>query len=282
MLHMLAFFFGAFVLCLNISHCLLNHTNIQFVQCTVRLSSFSPVDFISVRIWYTATHCHKNSSYSTTLTSVFFSLSEWLSLDVEIHRKKNRISETTPDWTCEYEKVRAKTPIFTRHTATKRECNEQCNAQRSTYVHTITARAKKTTAHRSIARITIYKYILCSAFNLIVGIAVVVAVVVVVVVVAVFVVIVIVRTFYSQRFWIVVALPRCRRRFYYYAQHIRFILLLLLFASWLDSYEMLLIRIAYFVWFFFAHCTAIYFFVWITCVRSYHSPKSFMDISMAG
>lgn len=44
-----------------------------------------------------------------------------------------------------------------------------------------------------------------------------------------------------------------RRWFYYYAQHIRFILLLLLFASWLDSYEML----AYFVWFFFFSLSAL-------------------------
>lgn len=101
---------------------------------------------------------------------------------------------------------------------------------------------KKTTAHRSIARITIYKYILCSAFNLIVGIAVV----------AVFVVIV--EDILNCRLERVTSLcrGRCRRWFYYYAQHIRFILLLLLFASWLDSCAMLLFCCL-------VLCTAIYF-----------------------
>jgi len=66
------------------------------------------------------------------------------------------------------------------HDKLPRNGNATSNAKRA--VHTITAQ-KKTTAHRSIARITIYKYILCSAFNLIVAIAVVVVVVVVAVIV---------------------------------------------------------------------------------------------------
>lgn len=178
--------------------------NIQFVQCTVFLS-FSPVYFVSVL--FVAWKCtHENISYLTTLAffSLSLSLNDYLLLSRFTNtigwRKKNRKKNQQHRLNMQVRKVRAKTPIFTRHTATKRECNEQCKAQ---YTYNSQKGKKNHRAHRSIARITIYKYILCSAFNLIVAIAVVD----VVVVVAVFVVIVIVDVLLKG---FELSLPRCR------------------------------------------------------------------------
>lgn len=121
--------------------------NIQFVQCTVFLS-FSPVYFVSVL--FVAWKCtHENISYLTTLAffSLSLSLNDYLLLSRFTNtigwRKKTEKKNQQHRLNMQVRKVRAKTPIFTRHTATKRECNEQCKAQ---YTYN-SQKGKKTTAH---------------------------------------------------------------------------------------------------------------------------------------
>lgn len=173
MLHMFTcfFLFLPFVLCLNFFPLFTqSHKHTICSMHSVCLSFFLSLFFhrfnsfwSCLLYWYVL----QKKSFVLNNTSFFCSLvhspNDYL-LMLRFTEKKR-----THKLNMQVRKVRAKTPIFTRHTATKRECNwaMQCNTHNNC--------EKKTTAHRSIARITIYKYILCSAFNLIVAIAVVVA-----------------------------------------------------------------------------------------------------------
>lgn len=131
MLHMFAFFYIRFMSqFFPIVYSIIQTYNL-FNALKMFFFSFSPVYFVSVLFVIQLCIAKKDISYLTTLAFFSLSLTEWLSLDVEIHQKKN-ISNNT-NWTCKYEKCVQKHRFL--HDTLPRNGNATSNAMHGT-VHT--------------------------------------------------------------------------------------------------------------------------------------------------